>query len=87
MGRANTKARCKNQRIHCDSKLIVNQVKGDYTGKESNMVAYLAKKNSKLDAFSWFEIFQILREQNSEADALARIRSGIDEDGLETVLI
>ena len=67
--------------------MIVNQVKGDYTAKEPNMVAYLAKTNSKLDAFSWFEIPQIPREQNSEADALARLGSGIDEDGLGTVPI
>ena len=77
----------KNLRIHCDSQLIVNQIKDDYTAKEPKMVVYLANTNSKLDAFSWFEILQIPRKQNSEADALTRLGSGIDEDGLGTVLI
>jgi hypothetical protein len=65
--------------------LIVNQVKGDYVAKEPNLIAYLAKTNAKLDAFSWFEIIQIPREENSEADALGRLGSGITEDGLGTI--
>ena len=36
-----------NLRIHCDSQLIVNQVKGDYAAKEPNMIAYLAKTQKK----------------------------------------
>ena len=44
-----------NLRIHCDSQLIVNQVKGDYTTIEPNMIAYLAKKLKNLEAISWFE--------------------------------
>ena len=51
------------------------------------MLAYLEKRNAKLDAFSWFEIIQIPREENTEADALARLGSGITEDGLRTILI
>ena len=51
------------------------------------MVAYLVKTNSRLDAFSWFVILQILREQKSEADALARLGSGIDEVRLGIVPI
>ena len=77
----------KNLRIHCDLQFIVNKVKGDYTAKELNMEAYLAKTNSKLDAFSWIDILQIPREQKSEADALARLVYGINEDGLRTVPI
>ena len=49
------------------------------------MIAYLEKTNAKLDAFSWFEIIQVLREENAEADALARLGSGITEDGLGTI--
>ena len=49
------------------------------------MIAYLAKTNAKLDAFSWFEIIQIPREENAEAEALASLGSGITEDGLGTI--
>ena len=65
----------------------MNQVKADYSAKDPNMVAYLAKTNSKFNAFSWIEILQIPREKISEANALARLGSGIDEDGFGTVPI
>ena len=48
--------------------------------KLPNMVAYPAKTNSKLDALSWFEILRIPREYNYEADALACLVFGIDEN-------
>ena len=71
--------RVENLHIHCDSQLIVNQVKGDYTAKEPNMVAYLAKTLNNLEAISWFEIIQVPCKENAEADALAWLASGIDE--------
>ena len=43
-------------RIHCDSQLIVNQVKDNYTTKEPHMVVYLEKTHGSLEALSWFEI-------------------------------
>ena len=49
------------------------------------MIAYLAKTNANLDAFSWFEIIQIPREENADDDALARLGSGITKDGLGTI--
>ena len=81
------KLEAKNLHRQCDSQLIVNQVKGDYTEKEPNMIAYMVKTNLKLDTFSWFEILQIWREKNFEADTLARFRSSIDEEELGTVPI
>ena len=59
----------------------MNQVKGDYAAKEPNMIAYLSKKQKNLEALSWFEIVQVPHELNSEADALACLTSGIDEEG------
>ena len=41
-----------NLHIHCDSQLIVNQVRGDYTAKEPNMIAYLTKALKNLEAIS-----------------------------------
>ena len=75
------KLEVRNLGIHYDSQLIVNQVKGDYAAKEPNMVAYLSKTQKNLEALSWFEIIQVPREANIEADALARLASGIDKEG------
>ena len=67
-------------RVHCDSQLVVNQVRGDYAAKEPHLVAYLKKARLNLEPFSWYEICRIPRELNSEADALARLASGIDDE-------
>lgn len=65
--------------IRCNSQLIINQIKGDYTAKETNMAAYLTKGNKELEAFSWYEITQVPRSKNVEADALSRLTSGISK--------
>ena len=58
------KMEIRNLRIHCDSQLIVNQVKGDYAAKEPSMIAYMPKTHKNLEALSWFEIVQVPREAN-----------------------
>ena len=40
-----------------------------------------------MEALSWFEIVQVPREANVDADALARLASGIDEEGEGSVPI
>ena len=53
-------------------------------GERAKHDCLLGKKNSKVDALSWFEILQIPREQNSEADVLNHLGTGIDEEELGT---
>ena len=74
-----------NLKIHCDSLLIVNQVKGEYQAKEENMAAYLEETKLRLEAISWYEIVQVPRGSNAEADALARMASGCDIEKLGKV--
>ena len=74
-----------NLKIHCDSLLIVNQVKGEYQAKEENMAAYLEETKLRLEAISWYEIVQVPRGSNAEADALARMASGCDSEELGKV--
>ena len=51
------------------------------------MIAYLSKTQKNLEALSWFEIVKVPREANIDADALARLASGIDEEGVGNVPI
>ena len=51
------------------------------------MVAYLSKAQKNLESLSWFEIVQVPRDANIDADALARLASGIDEEGEGSVPI
>ena len=56
-----------------DSQLVVNQVLGEYQARGAKMAAYLAKVKVELSAFGRGSIEQIPREQNANADALAKL--------------
>ena len=49
------------------------------------MVAYLQKAKDLLSAFSSFKIQQVPREQNTQADALARLASTKDAELLKVI--
>ena len=49
------------------------------------MVAYLQKAKDLLSAFSSFKIWQVPREQNTQADALAWLASTKDAELLEVI--
>ena len=49
------------------------------------MAAYLRKAKDLLNAFSSFKIQQVPREQNTQADALARLASTKDSELLEVI--
>ena len=76
------KLRIGDLRIHCGSQLIVKQVKGDYAAKEPHIIVYLVRTPMNLESFSWFDIQQVTREENTEPDAFTHLSSGIDEDSL-----
>ncbi|XP_057246688.1 uncharacterized protein LOC130589444 [Beta vulgaris subsp. vulgaris] len=60
-------------KAYSDSLLIVSQIKGEFAAKDSKMTAYLDAVQSKVKLFDKFDIFQIPRDQNTQADALANI--------------
>ena len=47
--------------IHCysDSQLVVNQVLGEYQGRETKMAAYLEKAKAALEHFEYYAIEQV----------------------------
>ena len=51
-------------KIHSDSQLIVNQVLGEYTTKDTRMKAYLSVVRSLLKNFNEHTIQQISRDLN-----------------------
>lgn len=58
--------------VFMDSELVVKQLKGQYRVKNENLAVYFAEIVKLKDAFKSFKIAHIPREENSEADALAR---------------
>ncbi|XP_022158485.1 uncharacterized protein LOC111024965 [Momordica charantia] len=66
--------------ILSDSELIVNQITEEYQTKEPQMEKYLGKVRSHLSHFQAYEISQIPRFENSNADALAKLASTYETD-------
>ncbi|XP_008222401.1 PREDICTED: uncharacterized protein LOC103322272 [Prunus mume] len=65
--------------IFSDSQLVVHQVNQDFTAKDVSMTAYLQHTRHLLTTFNAYLISQVLRSENSHADALARLASAIEQ--------
>ncbi|GAB2285117.1 hypothetical protein Dimus_039694 [Dionaea muscipula] len=61
--------------LYSDSQLIVNQVKGDYNAEKPNMQQYCKLAQDLLRVFDSFEVTQVPRGQNTQADALSKLGS------------
>uniref|UniRef100_A0A2N9FHX8 RNase H type-1 domain-containing protein n=1 Tax=Fagus sylvatica TaxID=28930 RepID=A0A2N9FHX8_FAGSY len=59
--------------IQSDSQLIVGQVNGEYEAKEERMAKYLKLVKNAINLFDEVTLVQVPREQNTEADALAKL--------------
>ncbi|KAL5541181.1 hypothetical protein UlMin_042654 [Ulmus minor] len=71
--------------IYSDSQLIVNQVNSEYQAKGEKMASYLEKAKELLGQFDTVTITQIPRNKNTNADALARLTTGLEDILLKTV--
>lgn len=58
--------------VQGDSQLIIGQVNGTCEAKEEQMKKYLNKVKHLIKEFKEASFFQILREENMEADTLAK---------------
>ncbi|XP_028121916.1 uncharacterized protein LOC114319111 [Camellia sinensis] len=61
--------------VFSDSKLVVNQVLGEYEAKDERMAKYQALVCAKIKKFAAIRLEQIDREENSTADELAGLAS------------
>ena len=57
--------------VYLDSRLIVNQVKGNFEAKDPRMIDYLRLVKQTMSLFQQVRLIQIAREQNRHADSLA----------------
>ncbi|XP_024018662.1 uncharacterized protein LOC112090784 [Morus notabilis] len=71
--------------IFSDSQLIVNQVKGQYQTRDEKMAAYLKKVKEALGSLAAYDIQQVPRAENSNADALAKLATSRDAELLNLV--
>ena len=67
-----------NIQVFSDSQLIINHVQGEYQAKYDSMIQYLAVTQRLIKKFKSWKLTQILREQNSQAYALANLGSALE---------
>ncbi|XP_073067283.1 uncharacterized protein [Primulina eburnea] len=72
--------------LYSDSQLITQQIKGVYEAKEDRMVKYLQLIKARAEVFTDWNIEQIPREENSEADTLAKMAASLSEINTREVL-
>jgi len=63
----------KNLEAYGDSKLIVNQVRGEYEVKHEDLVPYYNATIYMVERFRSFYIDHVPRQQNAHADALVSL--------------
>ena len=63
--------------VFCDSKLVVNQISGEYAAKDEKMSAYLNETKGLLQRLHNVEIDHIGRELNGHTDLLASLTSAM----------
>ena len=63
-----------------DSQLVVGQVNGDYEAKEGQMQRYLHQAQHQISQVRKVKLSRIPREQNTEADQLAKSASSSTAD-------
>ncbi|VFQ66160.1 unnamed protein product [Cuscuta campestris] len=59
--------------VRCDSKLIVGHVTGEFEAKDERMKKYKDTALELLKAFGAYQIEQVPREENAEADILSKL--------------
>ena len=60
-----------------DSKLIINQVRGEYEVRHEDMVPYRNVTINMAEKFQSFYIDHVPRQQNAHADALASLAASL----------
>ncbi|KAL5567702.1 hypothetical protein UlMin_024277 [Ulmus minor] len=73
--------------IYSDSQLVVSQVNSEFQAKREKMASYLEKAKEAMNQFDTVTIIQVPRAENTNADALARLATGLEERLLKTVPI
>jgi ribonuclease HI len=65
----------KRLKAHTDSKLVAEQVSGEFAARDDNIAAYLAKVRALEAKFDYFVAQHVPREENMMADALSKLAS------------
>ena len=66
--------------VYSDSRLVVNQVQGNFEARDFRMKEYLRVVKQIIGKFCTTNVTQIVRGRNRHADSLATLASAMTED-------
>ena len=66
--------------IYSNSRLVVNQVQGNFEAKDPRMVEYLQLVKKTIDHFLNVKVVQVAKGQNHHTDSLATLASSLTEE-------
>ncbi|XP_073033783.1 uncharacterized protein [Primulina eburnea] len=72
--------------LYFDSQSVTEHIKGVYEAKDDRMLKYLKLIKAQAESFVDWSIEQIPRDENGEADALAKIAASLQEVNTQEVL-
>lgn len=73
--------------VHTDSQLVAYQVSGEYEARDDLMIAYQEVVKKLLKKFEQIHVKLVLRNSNSQADALARLATSEGPTEMKDVTI
>ncbi|KAL5539174.1 hypothetical protein UlMin_044787 [Ulmus minor] len=65
--------------IYSNSQIVVSQVNSEFQAKGEKMASYLEKVKEVINQFDTVNVIQVPRAENANADALARLATGLEE--------
>ena len=77
----------KSVKLFLDSRLVVDQVKGEFEAKYERMQGYLSQVKCLQSEFDSFDLLHISRNGNAHADSLAMLATSSAQDLPRVILV
>ena len=77
----------KTVKVYLDSKLVVDQVRGDLEARDPRMQEYLNQVRSMQTKFEVFDVLHVPRGGNTHADSLATLATSLTQDLPRVILV
>ena len=77
----------KSVKVFSDSRLVINQVKGEFEAKDERMQGYLSQVKCLRSEFESFDLLHIPKSGNAHADSLAMLATSSAQNLSRVILV
>ena len=77
----------KSVKVFSDSRLVINQVKGEFEAKDERMQGYLSQVKCLQSEFESFDLLHIPKSGNAHADSLAMLATSSAQNLSRVILV